>query len=115
MSPVHAIQKELKKTKDLLGVPWREVANVFDATERTIHRWRKGESRPQPSHQKRLEQMNDLLDLMNEVLKKKEFLREWLNKRVPALHDRRPMDLLKAGRIEEVREVLGRAAEGISS
>ncbi len=115
MSPAQALQRELEKTKDLLDVSWKEVADVFDAAERTIHRWRKGESKPQPSHKKRLEQMNDLLDLMNEIFKKKESLREWLHTKIPALNNRRPINLLKASRIEEVREVLGRAADGISS
>ncbi|MDP8247276.1 MAG: DUF2384 domain-containing protein [Candidatus Tritonobacter lacicola] len=115
MSPAPAIQRELEKTKDLLNVSWKEVADVFDATERTIHRWRKGKSRPQPSHKKRLEQMNDLLDLMNELFREKESLREWLHKKIPTLNNRRPINLLKASRIEEVREVLGRAADGISS
>ncbi len=111
----NTIKDELEQAKEIFEFTWPEVAHVFNATERTIHRWRKGESKPFPAYQKRLQQMDDLLDLMNEFFQNREYIRDWLHKKVPALQNRRPINMLKQGRIEEVYEVLGRAVDGILS
>lgn len=115
MASISVSRKELERTKQALCLTWSEISRILDTTERTIHRWRAGESNPFPSFQRRLDCMNDLLDLMNEIFKKPEHCREWLHKKIPALHNRSPIEMLKAGRIQEVREVLGRAADGILS
>jgi uncharacterized protein (DUF2384 family) len=108
-----AIRKELEQARETLDVSWKELAEIVNTRERTIYRWLKGQSDPQPSSQKKIDQMNVLLDLCNEIFKQKGKLGEWLGRKVPALRNRRPIDLIRDGRLEEVAEVLEQVAEGI--
>ncbi|HEY7462728.1 MAG TPA: antitoxin Xre/MbcA/ParS toxin-binding domain-containing protein [Gemmatimonadota bacterium] len=111
MTPALAIR--LEKAHQALDLTWRDLADSLDTTERSVYRWKAGDVAPGPATRRRIEALLDLIDLLEQTFDSPEEARAWLGSRVPALDNRSPFELLKRGRIDEVRETLGRLAHGV--
>lgn len=113
----HTLATQLRYVEaahEALGLTYRQIAAAIGADESTLHRWRSGESEPRSVFRSRMDALNEfqqeLLDLVAPGA-----AREWLRTPVPALDDRRPLDLLEQGRIEPLTRLLMRMNLGIST
>ncbi|MCX6071371.1 MAG: DUF2384 domain-containing protein [Chloroflexi bacterium] len=85
-----------------LGLNSGELAKLLDVDRRTILRYRKETSAPSEHVRKRIQALRDLNDLLDQVFPSREAAQDWLYSPVPSLRARRPIDLLRAGNLEEV-------------
>lgn len=99
---------------DVLGLTYRQLAAALGADESTLHRWRAGESAPRTIF---LSRMDALREFQQELLETMApgAARAWLHTPVPALDDRRPVELLETGRIEPLTRLLIRLNLGTST
>jgi putative toxin-antitoxin system antitoxin component (TIGR02293 family) len=108
-----ALAADLQRAHQSFNLTWRDLADVLSTTERSIYRWKAGASEPAPAVFRRIRALVDLLDLLTATFGSADEARAWLATPLPALANRRPLELLRRGRIEEVQEVLGRIAHGV--
>jgi putative toxin-antitoxin system antitoxin component (TIGR02293 family) len=85
-----------------LGLNSGELAKLLDVDRRTILRYRKETSAPSEHVRKRIQALRDLNYLLDQVFPSREAAQDWLYSPVPSLRARRPIDLLRAGNLEEV-------------
>jgi putative toxin-antitoxin system antitoxin component (TIGR02293 family) len=103
----------LERAHQHLNLTWRDLAEILDTTERSVYRWKAGNVDPGPTNLRRIHALLDLITLLDQTFGSASEARAWLTSKVPALGNRSPLELLKRGRVEEVQEILGRAAHGI--
>ncbi len=108
-----ALDVRLEKAHEALNLTWRDLADLLETTERSVYRWKAGEVEPTPAKLRRIEALLDLIDLLEQTFGSPDEARAWLASKVPALGDRPPVELLRRGRVEEVRETLGRLMHGV--
>ncbi|MFW5904944.1 MAG: antitoxin Xre/MbcA/ParS toxin-binding domain-containing protein [bacterium] len=97
---------------DNLSLSYREIGAVLDVDERTVRRWQKAETTPRGEHRDRLESLRELRHLLGEVFSTPAEAQEWLHSSVPAFRGRSPISLIRAGRTEEVIQVLATIESG---
>lgn len=85
-----------------LGLNSGELARLLDVDRRTILRYRNETSAPSEQVRERIQALRDLIYLLDQVFPTKEAAQDWLYSPVPSLRARRPIDLLRAGSLEEV-------------
>lgn len=98
--------RAVEAAHDRLGLTYRQVAQVLRADESTLHRWRGGDTEPSPVFLDRLEALGEFLDEVERTFRSHEAARRWLDRRIPELAERRPRDLLLAGRVERLTGLL---------
>lgn len=89
-----------------LGLTYKQVAGMLRADESTLQRWRTGTSEPSPVFLSRMESLDELLREIRARFRRTDSARRWLDTRVSAFGDQRPLDLLLTGRIERVTAAL---------
>jgi predicted transcriptional regulator len=92
---VHYLE-DLRETAGLKSV---DVANIVDVSEATVSRWGKGMSLPHPKTQLMLSDLDSYT---------RDEARLWLYSRHPQLGSERAVDVIAAGRAEEVLTVIER-------
>lgn len=111
MSPhVQAIEE----AHDYLGLPYHKLAKAIKADESTLHRWRSG-GEPSPVFSARLEALEELLVQLRETFQRREDARRWLERKIPALKQKRPIDLISEGRIEVLTGLLYALSSGMAT
>jgi uncharacterized protein (DUF2384 family) len=103
----------IDQARDYLGLTLKQIAQAVKADESTLHRWRSGVT-PSPVFLARLEALDDLVKEMRSTFRDIEVAREWLDRRIPALDDRRPLDLILAGKAEVLTGMLYALNSGMS-
>jgi putative toxin-antitoxin system antitoxin component (TIGR02293 family) len=95
-----------------LGLNYSEVSRVLGVDRRTLNRWRTGQSAPSLSHRERLEKLQVLRYLLENVFEDNSAALKWLHSAVPMLRGRSPIMVLLEGRIDDVVEVLAGIESG---
>jgi transcriptional regulator with XRE-family HTH domain len=103
----------IDQARDYLGLTLKQIAQAVKADESTLHRWRSGVT-PSPVFLARLEALDDLVKEMRSTFRDIEVAREWLDRRIPALDDLRPLDLILAGKAEVLTGMLYALNSGMS-
>lgn len=98
-----------------LGLTYKQVANILRADESTLQRWRTGTTEPSPVFLSRLESLDELVREIRATFKRTGSARRWLDSRVAAFGDQRPLDLLLGGRIERVTAALQALNSGMTT
>jgi uncharacterized protein (DUF2384 family) len=114
---VHTLASQLRYVEDahdVLGLTYRQLAGAVGADESTLHRWRAGESAPRSVFLSRMDALREFQQELLETMDR-DSARAWLQTPVPALDDRRPAELLQAGRIEPLTRLLIRLNLGTST
>jgi uncharacterized protein (DUF2384 family) len=110
MSPIQIEQRANREVidwaHDSLGLGYGVIGRATSAHERTVLRWKSGQTLASPRHRERIEQLRELRHLMGEVFADPDQGRAWLYTSVPALRGRTPISYLRAGRVRAVVEVL---------
>ena len=102
-----AVGRRLDSIKQLGGVSAREVAHLLETTPQTVSRWRNGRSAPRPNSLARLLRLKWLTDQLGQVYDPDE-ARLWLFSPHRDMAGKRPVDLIRNGRIEDVLTIIDR-------
>jgi uncharacterized protein (DUF2384 family) len=105
----------IDKALQTFGLNYVEVAGTLGVDRRTILRYRKQDSIPTPSVRARLEKLREITYLLGKVFVDRDAQLEWLYSPVPLLRDRRPIDLIRKGDLDEVLSILTGIYTGASS
>ena len=96
----------IQRANEILGLNFTEVAEALGVHRQTVFRYRKLETVPSAEVQERLAKIREIAYLLSEVFIDDEAQLEWLYSPVPLLRDRRPLDLIRKGKFDEVMSVL---------
>lgn len=104
----------VEKAHDRLGLTYREIADAINATESTLHRWRKGEGPdPTPVFLARLEALDAFLIELGRTFRDWNDARAWLDQGIPFLQHRTPRTMILNGHVDRVTGVLYAINAGI--
>ncbi|HVB26691.1 MAG TPA: antitoxin Xre/MbcA/ParS toxin-binding domain-containing protein [Mycobacteriales bacterium] len=93
------------------GLTAQEVAHLTGVSERQVHRWSTGASRPEGDARHRLLEVNYVVEQLREIYTD-EGVEIWLHGRNKALDGRRPIQLLQSGEFEPVLAIIEALNEG---
>ena len=98
----------------MLGLSYREVAEITGATTRTAQRWGNAADATLPRRERRtkVDELRELLRLLAVTFPRPADALEWLHREVPLLEQRRPIDLIRRGEVRPVVAVLAGAYAG---
>jgi transcriptional regulator with XRE-family HTH domain len=104
----------VEKAHDVLGLTYREIADAINATESTLHRWRKGQGPdPTPVFLARLGALDAFLVELERTFRNWKDARAWLDQGIPFLQNRTPRDMILSGHVDRVTGVLYALNAGI--
>jgi uncharacterized protein (DUF2384 family) len=103
----------IENGRGYLGLTLKQIARAVSADESTLHRWRTG-SAPSPVFLSRLEALDELVDEMRRTFRTREAALGWLEREVPALDGRTPMEVLLGGGAEKLTGMLLALNAGLS-
>src|SRR5215212_159315 len=104
MSAMSAFASEVKRVRKL-GVATGDIAAATGSQPATVNAWARATRNPSGERRERLLELVSLVDRLERVMKPS-FVPLWLLKPVPALGDKRPLDLLSKGRYRDVSRVV---------
>lgn len=88
-----------------------EVAEITHVGERQVQHWAAGTHRPSGTTRDRLLELKYVIEQLRDVYTP-EGVEIWIHGRNQSLSGAKPLELLKAGRFEEVLSVIGRLKSG---
>jgi len=100
---------EIAAVRKRLGLTQEQLAHSVNVTPRTLQNWEKKVGTSQLLRKTR--DLRELLELMDDyVVSQRE--QEWLNAPLPALHNRKPIDLIAEGKLRDLILEFQRLREG---
>ena len=106
-------RRAIDEAQKKLGLNNGELAKLLDVDRRTILRYRKEATAPSEEVRQRIQALRDLIYLLDQVFPTGEDAKDWLYSPVPSLRARRPIDFLRAGKLEEVVSELAGLDAGV--
>lgn len=106
------VARVISRAREQVGLTASDIAEIMGIGTRQVQNWAAGKGKPADS--KRLRQLLDLsyvLDQLDDLFDDEGALL-WLHSRNRTLGGERPLDLLGAGRTDEVIQYLDRLADG---
>jgi len=88
-----------------LGVGTTDIAVAVGAQPATVNAWARAARRPTGAKRERFMELVALVDRLERVMQPR-YVPLWLLKPVPALGDRRPLELLSKGRYRDISKVV---------
>ena len=88
-----------------LGVGTNDIAVAVGAQPATVNAWARATRRPTGAKRERFMELVALVDRLERMMSPR-YVPLWLLKPVPALDDRRPLELLSKGRYRDVSKVV---------
>lgn len=101
---VTAFADEVKRVRRL-GVGTGDIAVAVGAQPATVNAWARATRRPTGEKRDRFMELVALVDRLERVMAPR-YVPLWLLKPVPALDDRRPIELLSKGRYRDVSKLV---------
>jgi len=83
-----------------------DIAAALQVDRGALQRYRTGEIQPTVQVRNSIADLRELSILLEEIFLDEPDAMRWLNRPVPLLNDRRPIDLVRSGRLHEVITVL---------
>jgi transcriptional regulator with XRE-family HTH domain len=96
-----AVVKILDTLRDEGGLQGKDIANIVAVSPATVSRWYSGKASPDLKIQTLIAELRYVVDRLAEFYEPDE-ARLWLHAAHPMLHGERAVDLINAGRTEEV-------------
>jgi putative toxin-antitoxin system antitoxin component (TIGR02293 family) len=97
-----AARQTLDGVMDTFQLDNADLAAALQVDRRTIQRYRNEDSVPTRKVRERLARLREISILLEEVFQTSEGAITWLYTRVPLLKGRRPIDLMRRGKLDEV-------------
>jgi transcriptional regulator with XRE-family HTH domain len=96
-----ALRKILDHLRDDGGLQGKDIANIVDVSPATVSRWSSGKATPDLKTQTMIAELRYVVDRLGDFYTPDE-TRIWLHTSHPMLSGERAIDLINAGRTEEV-------------
>ncbi|MSP49679.1 MAG: XRE family transcriptional regulator [Alphaproteobacteria bacterium] len=106
-----AIARYIDDLRETGGLKGTDIANIADVSTATVSRWSTGKASPQPRTQLVLSDLHYIVSRLRDYYTSDE-IRMWLFARHPQLNGERAIDVINAGRSEEILGVLERLDSG---
>ncbi len=100
-----AVVKILDTLRDEGGLQGKDIANIVAVSQATVSRWYNGKASPDLKTQTMIAELRYVVDRLAEYYDAEE-TRLWLHTPHPMLNGERAIDLINAGRTEEVLAVI---------
>ena len=114
MATISPELRAIEAVHDRLGLTYREIARAINATESTLHRWRRGEGPvPTPVFLARLEALDAFLIELGRTFRDWNDAQEWVDQRISLLQNRTPREMIREGHVDRVTCVLYALNAGI--
>jgi uncharacterized protein (DUF2384 family) len=107
----NAIAQRLTSIEQKGAMTGAEVADILEIRRETVSRWFTGKTIPQRDSERLLLDLEFVVDKLSDVFDPQE-ARLWVLSRQKLLADRRPADMIREGRVDEVIAVINRLTEG---
>jgi len=107
-----AAEQTIEKAQQYLGLKNKEVAAVLEVNQRTVYRYKNKKNVPRQRVRERIEKLRELHYLLKEIFDDEDALYNWLYSPVSLLKERRPIDLIRQGKLDEVISVLSGVYSG---
>lgn len=104
-------EKAIAELETRLGIEEREIALALGISTRSLNRWSSGETHPQRESRMRLARLLTLAERLEEAFG--ENANEWLESDSRYLGGLKPIEALRAGRIDRVEDALEALDSGI--
>lgn len=99
-----------------LGFTWDEVAEAAGASVRTLQRWREQESAPSRDKLHGIERLDELRFWIDQVFSAPDYgmreAQEWMHTRLEELRGKTPFEVVQAGNVERLIEMLATVQTG---
>ncbi len=106
------LREAISQLQDDLDVETQDIAGALDTTPRTVERWLREGIVPQRNARQRLDELFDLRDDLYRSLEHGRLVRQWLHSDSRYLGLVKPVEVLRAGRIDRVKAALLAMDEG---
>ena len=106
-----AVSRILDDLRERGGLRGADIANIVDASPPTVSRWATGKTSPPLRTQTVIAELRYIVDRLSDFYTPEE-TRLWLHASHPLLGNDRAIDLITAGRTEEVLAVIERLDAG---
>jgi transcriptional regulator with XRE-family HTH domain len=106
-----AVARILSDLRSQGGLQGKDIANIVDVSTATVSRWSRGMGSPSLKTQTVIADLRYVVDRLSDFHTPDE-TRLWLHSRHPLLNNERAIDLINAGRTEEVLGVIERLDAG---
>lgn len=106
-----AVGRILEELRTRGGLQSKDIANIVDVSAATVSRWSNGKGTPQLRTQTVIAELRYVIDRLSDFYTPDE-TRLWLHSKHPLLRDERAIDLINAGRTEEVLAAIERLDAG---
>ena len=100
-----AVSRILDQLRNEGGLQGKDIANIVAVSPATVSRWSKGKASPDLRTQTVIAELRYVVDRLSDFYSSDE-TRIWLHAAHPMLNGERPIDLINAGRTEEVLNVI---------
>lgn len=107
-----AIARKLESIEKKGGMRSVDVANVLGARPETVSRWNQGKAFPRPDAEKRLLDLEYIVDQLSDFYEPLE-ARMWLFSRQKLLGGQKPVELIQQGQADEVMSALDQLRDGV--
>ncbi len=106
-----ALARILDDLRNTGGLQGKDIANIVATSQATVSRWSTGKSTPDLKTQTTIAELRYVVDRLSDLYSPDE-TRLWLHTAHPMLQGERAIDLINAGRTQEVLAVIESLDEG---
>jgi uncharacterized protein (DUF2384 family) len=107
-----AVARKLESIRTKGAMRNIEVANLLGTRPETVSRWNQGKAYPHSSTEKTLLELEFVVDQLSEFYEPNE-ARQWIFSPQKFLNGSSPAELIREGKIDEVRRLVNQLREGV--
>jgi len=101
-----AAERTIEEAQRYLGLKNKEIAAVLEVNQRTVYRYKNKKNVPRQRVRARIEKLRELQYLLHENFEDEDTANTWVYSPVPLLKERRPIDLIRRGELDDIISVL---------
>jgi hypothetical protein len=107
-----AVARRLESIRAKGALKHADVANVLGTRPETVSRWNQGRAYPHANTERTLLELEFIVDQLSDLYEPNE-ARQWIFSRQKHLAGDSPAELIRAGRIDEVRRLVNQLRDAV--
>lgn len=107
-----AIARRLTAIRDKSALDVIDIATATGAEPDAVSRWNQSEAMPRPGAQRRLLDLEYIVDMLSDIYDRDE-VKLWLMSKQKLLGGQIPLDLIQAGKTDEVIAIVDQIRDGV--
>jgi uncharacterized protein (DUF2384 family) len=108
-----AIARKLSTIRDKSTLNSADIAAVTGTQPETVSKWNQSKAVPRPDAQRRLLDLDFIVELLSDLYDHPDEIRLWLFSRQKLLGGQIPIELIRSGKTEDVIAVIDQLREGV--